>query len=116
MTETAESIKNLLAPVLAGWQFQFGQWRDPGGAVRSAVLRPAGGPSADLVRRPQFNLSLIGADGGDALATAEAAELVARTVRDSNGGLVYLSAGEPVHINTGDGRPVFQIALSAITN
>jgi hypothetical protein len=111
----AESIRALLAPVLPGWPLQFGHWTDPGVGSRSAVLRPAGGAGAELVRRPQFTLSLIGGGPDDRQSAAESADLVVETTRATAGALVYLQAGEPVYIPTADGRPVFEIALSAIT-
>lgn len=116
MSVAAESIKALLAPLLPDWSLQFGHWRDPGQKKRSALLRPVGGPPAELLRRPQFTLSLVGLDDGDALSVSDTADQIVEAIRLSSGDLVYLSAGEPVYIPTADGRPVFEIALSAIAN
>lgn len=111
----ADALRDLLAPVLdADFEWQFGRWQDAGGAQRYAVLRPAGGAGAQLVRRPQFSLSLIGRRGGDTAAISEAAEAVIALCRDEAGALVYVEAGEPVFVPSADGRPIFEIALSVI--
>lgn len=112
-----DAIRSLLEPLLPppAWApMQFGEWRDPGGRVRSAVLRPVGGAPAELVRRPTFTLSLVGLDGGDATEIGEAADAIVERVRVSAGSLVGLTAGEPVFVPTADRRPMFEIALSAI--
>lgn len=112
----ATAIRDLLQLALAGWAVQFGHWTDPGGKVRSAVLKPVGGPAVERVRRPQFTLSLIGLDGGDREAVSAAAEQVIAALQSNSGSLVYVQAGEPTYIPTADGRPVLEIALSAIAN
>lgn len=117
MSAAAEAVRQFLAPLLPGWLVQFGHWNDKTGpkTQRYAVLRPAGGAPADLVRRPQFTLSLIGADGGEALATSDTADTIVEAMRASSGGLVFIQPAEPVYVPTSDGRPVFEIAISAIT-
>lgn len=112
----AEAVKAVIEPMLLGWSIQFGHWKDPGPQQRSAVLKPAGGGEAELVRRPQFTLSLVGTPNGDRLAIAEKADEIVETIRANAGALVYLSAGEPAYMPTADGRPVFEIALGAIAN
>lgn len=117
MSATATALAAFLAPLLPGWRLQFGRWNDMLGAKtdRFCVIRPAGGPASDLVRRPQFTASLIGVDGGDIVATSAAADALITAMRASSGDLVFLDPAEPVFVPTSDGRPVFEIAISAIT-
>lgn len=112
----ADAIRALLQTTLQGWSVQFGHWVDPGGQVRSALIRPVGGPAVERVRRPQFTLSLIGLAGGDRAEVSEAAERVIALLQTTSGALVNVQAGEPTYIPTADGRPVLEIALSAIAN
>lgn len=115
MAAPIDSVRHLLAPMLVGWSMQLGMWRDPGAGVRSAVLRNAGGAGAQLVRRPAFTLMLIGAQN-DTEAVGEKASEIVEAIRSNSGGLVYLEAGEPRFTPTADARPVYEIALSAISN
>ena len=111
-----DSLRAFLAPLLPGWTVQFGRWNDTGVKTdRFAVIRPAGGPPAELVRRPQFTLALIGTTGEPVSAVSDAAETVIEAMRADAGGLVFLQPAEPVYMPTSDGRPVFEIAVSAIT-
>lgn len=112
----ADAIRDFLAPLLPGWRFQFGRWVDGGPASRYAVLKPTGGLPAALVREPQFHLLLIGAGDDAATVPADAAEVVIEAMRASSGALVYLQASEPAFWATHDGRPVSELAVSAITN
>lgn len=114
----AESIRDFLAPLLPGFALQFGRWTDDPVALdrRYAVLRPAGGAPAELVRRPQFTLSLIGPKGSDSAALGSWAEAVIEAMRSSSGDLVFLQPSEPSYFPTSDGRPVLEFAISAITN
>lgn len=118
MTPQAEALRDFLEPVLAAdFDFQFGRWEDTSPATRYAVLRPAGGVGAQLVRRPQFTLAMIGTRGGDVAEIGATANAVVERCRtDSGVSLVYVEAGEPVFTPTADGRPVFEIALSVIDN
>lgn len=112
----AESIKSLIEPELTGWVFSFGRLAGaPDPLKRYAVLRPAGGGSADLVRRPLFTLDLLGLPNGDQLQTAAVAEACVRRMRASAGGLVYVAPGEPSFTTSAEGRPVFTVAIAAIT-
>ena len=117
MITAAEALRQFLAPLLPGWLLQFGQWNDMLGAktTRFAVLRPVGGSPAEVLRRPQFSLALIGEDGGDAVAVSEAADSIVEAMRASSGALVFIQPAEPVFLPTSDRRPVFEIAISAIT-
>lgn len=111
----ADALRNFIAPLLLGWRLQFGRWTDGTKTDRYAVLRPAGGLPAELVRRPQFTLSLIGADGDETGVPSAAAETIIEAMRASSGELVFMEPAEPVFVPTNDGRPVFEIAISAIT-
>lgn len=116
MSPAAQAIVNFLQPLLgSGWAFQFGQWREGEAKTRYAVLKPAGGPGAELLRRPQFTLSLIGLEAGDWSFVSKAAEALIEAMRASSGGLVYLEPGEPVPVPTANRRPVLELAISAIT-
>ncbi|HRI16899.1 MAG TPA: hypothetical protein PL196_00095 [Burkholderiaceae bacterium] len=112
----ADAIRDLLEPVLgADYAWQFGRWQDSQApAARFAVLRPVGGVGAALVRQPQFILQIIGRRN-EIDEVADAADAVVETCRNEAGALVYVEAGEPQFIPTADGRPIFEIALSAIT-
>lgn len=114
----ADALRNFLLPLLPSpaWRIQFGRWTDGSTAARYAVIRPVGGLPAALVREPQFTLSLIGAAGEAAEVPQEAAESIIEAMRQGSGELVSLQPGEPVFTATSDGRPVFEIAISAITN
>jgi hypothetical protein len=112
----ADAIRLFIVPLLPGWRVQFGRWQDGSKADRYAVIKPAGGLPAELVRRPQFTLSLIGADGDDAAVPGNAAEAVIEAMRVSSGTLVFMEPAEPVFVPTADGRAVFEIAISAITS
>lgn len=116
MSAAADALRLFLAPLLPGWRLQYGRWVDGDAKTdRFAVIRPAGGAPAQLVRRPQFTVSLIGAASDTTGIVSSAADAIVEAVRASSGGLVYLQASEPVFMATGDGRPVFDIAVSAIT-
>lgn len=116
----ADALRQFLLPLLPGWRFQFGRWMDGGRADRYAVLRQAGGLPAELVRRPAFTLLLVGAatlnPAGEQLVVSEIADSLVEAMRVSAGDLVYLEPGEPVFMATDDGRPIFEIAITAITN
>lgn len=119
MSATApdELLRNFLAPLLAGWELQLGEWRELEGTPRRyAVIKPAGGLADSVLRRPLFTLSLIGLDGGDLNETKAAAYRVTQAARESSGDLVYVQASEPTYMPTANRRPVFDLAVSAITS
>ncbi len=110
------SIRDFITPILgAGWVVQFGAWDDSDRSKSVAMIRPVGGARAELVRRPQFTLTLIGADGQSSADVETKANQIIEAMRASSGGLVLLQPGEPVFMPTADRRAVFEIAVSAIT-
>ena len=115
MSIAADAIRNLITPILPGWRVQFGRWIDGAPTDRFAVIRPAGGVPASLVRRPQFTLVLIGAVGDSSAIPDGKANQVIEAMRASSGSIVTMSPGEPVFFSTDDGRPVFELAISTIT-
>lgn len=116
MSAAADALRLFVSPRMPGWRVQYGRWVDDDNRTsRFAVIKPAGGLPAQLVRRPQFIVSLIGAEGDDITLVSGAADALVEAMRSSSGSLVYLQASEPVFMATGDGRPVFDIAVSAIT-
>jgi|GEM_PF-2301011 len=117
MSSAADAITDFVAPILGdGWRMQFGQWIDDGTDKRYAVLKPAGGLPAGLVRQPQFTLSLISAENEERQVPYDAANRIVEAMRTSSGALVYMESGEPVPMPTNDGRAVFELAISTITN
>lgn len=110
------SIRDFITPILgSGWVVQFGAWDDADRSKSVAVVRPVGGGRAELVRRPQFTLTLIGADGQSSADVEAKSNQIIEAMRASSGGLVLLQPGEPVFMPTADRRAVFEIAVSAIT-
>jgi len=116
----SDSIREFIAPLLPGWRIQFGRWMGDNTSARYAVLRPVGGLPAELVRQPSFSLALVGAQSsnpaGEQLQVQEAADMLIEAMRSDAGDLVFLQPGEPVFMATDDGRPIFEIAITAITN
>lgn len=113
----ADALKDFITPLLTGWRIQLGRWTDSTNPTdRFAVIKPVGGGLAELVRRPQFTLLLIGAKADAATVPSMKAESIIEAMRVSSGALVSLQPGEPVYLATDDGRPIFEIAISAITN
>lgn len=110
-----DEVSAFIAPLLPGWRVQIGRWNDGTKTDRYAVLRPVGGLPAELVRRPQFSLMLVGAEGEDIAIATAAADTVIEAMRISSGTLVFMQPAEPVFWPTSDDRPVFEIAISAIT-
>lgn len=111
----SDALRAFIFPLIPGWRIQLGRWIDGATTDRFAVIRPAGGAPAELVRRPQFSLMLIGALDDPAQTAQTAADAIVEAMRADSGTLVFLQPGEPVFWATDDGRPVFEIAVSAIT-
>lgn len=117
MSTAADAIRAFILPLLPDWRIQFGRWTDGADPTHQfCVIKPAGGLPVSLVRRPSFTLSLIGAKGANVSIAADAAETIIEAMRSSSGALVFMEPAEPVFVPTSDGRPVFEIAVSAITN
>ena len=116
MSLAADAIRDFVTTALPGWRVQFGRWVDGNKSDRFAVIRPVGGGPAELVRRPQFTVALIGAENEPASTASSAADSLIEAMRISSGSIVSMQPGEPVFMPTSDGRPIFEIAVSAITN
>lgn len=112
----ADALKDFVADLLPAWRVQFGAWVDGAPEHTFAVIKPAGGARAELVRRPQFTLSLIGAKNAPTTDVQAAADLMIEAMRADSGALISLQPGEPAFMSTSDGRPVFEIAILAISN
>lgn len=112
----SDAIHALIAPSLIGWRVQFGRWVDGAVTDRFAVIRPTGGPKPSIVRSPQFTLLLIGAKAEGAQAAQAKAEELRQRLNAERGGLVLIEAGEPAFFSTDEGRAVFELAVSTITN
>lgn len=114
----ADAIRTVLAATFPAWRVQFGRWTDSADRTdRFAVIRPAGGPPAALVREPQFTVTLIGADGDTAPAiglNAEAAVAALMAWRPTGAEVFNLQPAEPAFMATSDGRPQFEFAVSAL--
>lgn len=116
MSTAADALRQFLQETLSDdWRVQFGRWTDGSKTDNYAVIKPAGGLPAELVRRPHFTLSLIGAENATASIASDAADAVIEAMRASSGTLVFMQPGEPVYFATSDGRPVFEIAITTIT-
>lgn len=119
-TPIFDALRDRLAPLLPlDYEWQFAEWRDTSSqakAKRFAVIKPAGGGLAGIVRTPQMTLSLIGRDASDRRQVSEDAEAVVKALqhagRDARG-FVFMAA-EPTFIPTADSRPVFELAISSI--
>lgn len=115
-TAAGDALRQFITPLLgAGWRLQFGRWVDGTKSDRYAVIKPAGGLPAALVREPQFTVTLIGAENEDAAVPGAMADAIVEAMRSSSGSLVFLQAAEPAYFPTADGRHVFEFAVSAIT-
>lgn len=113
----ADQLKALLQPLLGGWSVQYGAWRDDDAKrTRCAVIRPAGGGTAELIREPQFTLTFVGAKNDSAQIVADAVETVIEALRPMPGTATLFLPAEPVFVPTEDGRPMFDVAVSAIAD
>jgi len=112
----ADAIRTFIEGQLSGWRIQFGVWQDGSKTDRYAVIKPTGGLPASLVRRPAFSLFFIGAAGEDASVAYEAANTVIEAMRQSSGDLVFMEPSEPAFNQTNDGRSVYEVAVTTITN
>jgi hypothetical protein len=110
----------LLATFPTGWAIQFGRWRDDPSdqSRRYIVVRPVGGAGAEVVRRPLFNVAIItGATDASTIADTAAGSIIeALRVWPGSETVMQLQASEPVFMATDDGRTVFELAVSTITD
>lgn len=114
-----DTLRSLLMDLLppSVWRHHFGQWLDSEvKTYRFVVVRPAGGVSAELLRRPAFTVLVISGDNEPYSVALDAAELIVTTLRAATGELPYFEAGEPAFMATDDKRTAFQIAISTITD
>jgi hypothetical protein len=117
MSAAADAIRALVAGLFpTGWRIQFGRWMDADKSHRYVVIRPAGGATAEVLRRPQFTVAVIGGAGDASTVAGAAADQIVTAMRAGSGDLVHMDAGEPVFMATDDGRTVFEIAVSTITD
>lgn len=116
MTPFIDAVRAFVTPLLTGWVVQSGRWMDAAKTARYAVLKPAGGMPAELVREPSMSLLLVGRENDEVSVPGYKADEIIEAMRASSGSLVFLQPAEPVFWATNDGRPVFEIAISAITN
>jgi len=112
----ADALREYITPLLPGWRIQFGRWTDGPKTDRFAVIRPVGGGMASLVRRPKFTLLLIGPENELASVPSIAANTIIEAMRSDNGQLVVMRADEPVYRTTDDGRHMFEVPITTITN
>ena len=75
-TFAGDALRQFITDVLGShggaWRVQFGAWRDGTKTDRYAVIKPVGGLPAELVREPQFTLTIVGAENEDAAVAAAA--------------------------------------------
>ena len=112
----ADALRNFIEPLLSDCRIQFGVWQDGSKTDRYAVIKPTGGLPASLVRRPAFSLYFIGAANEEASVAYEAANTVIVAMQQSSGELVSMQASEPAFHPTNDGRSVYEVAVTTITN
>jgi hypothetical protein len=120
MMAAADTLRAFIGTQLPGWVAQFGRWVDDpvDRTKRFAVVRPVGGLPAELVRRPQLTVVLVGneTDRPETTgATAGAFVAALEALRPANPAALYLQPAEPVYLAASDKRPIFEIAVSAIT-
>lgn len=112
----ADALRSFIAASLPGFRVQFGAWMDGTRTDRYAVIKPVGGLPASLVREPLFTLSLIGAENESAETIGGYADVLIEAMRLNSGTIVFMQPAEPVFMPSDDGRAIFELAISAITN
>ena len=113
-----DAIKTFIQsiPQCAGAEIQAMRWSDDRTTnKRYIVIKPVGGARAELVRRPQYTLFVIGEKGAGFVSPQDMANAIVQASRDYSGAIVDVQCGEPVYMPTEDDRAVFEIAVSAIT-
>ncbi len=117
MSVIAERIADAIRPVLPGVVLSFGRVAGaPDALKRYGVIRPAGGGSGDLLRRPLFTFDLMGLKDGDATQTAALTEAAIQRMREPVAGVVFLAPSEPSFTTTAEGRPLSSVAIAAIVS
>ena len=103
--------------LLPGYRIQFGVWKSGANALdKYAVIRPIGGVSAELVRRPVINLTLIGAINQ---ASNEVYDLLNDVIDKSKvdfclDGIPFIEVGEVTILQTEDARPIASCDITFI--
>lgn len=120
MMAAADTLRLFIGTQLPGWVAQFGRWVDDpvDRTKRYAVVRPVGGLPAELVRRPQFSVALVGNETDNPAAIGATASDFVRdleALQPADPAAMYLQPAEPVFLAANDKRPIFEIAVSAIT-
>ncbi len=116
MNSIIDRIDAAIRPLLPGVVLSMGRIHGaPEKTKRYAVLRQSGGSSGDLVRRPLFTLDVMGLPSGDFTQTAELVEKCIQRMREPVDGVVFLAPGEPSSTTSAEGRPLFSVAIAAIT-
>lgn len=121
MSAAADALIDVLrATFPTGWRIQFGRWQDDrdNPQQRYIVARPVGGAAAEVVRRPLFNLAIILAPAEASTVADTAAGAIIEALRAWPGSetVMMIEASEPVFMATDDGRTVFEISVSTITD
>lgn len=103
--------------LLPSYRIQFGAWKAGSNALdKYAVIRPLGGVSAELVRRPVINLTLIGAINQ---ASNEVYDLLNDVIDKSKidfctDSLPFIEVGEVTILQTEDARPIASCDITFI--
>lgn len=103
--------------LLPGYRIQFGVWKEGDNPLdKYAVIRPLGGVSAELVRRPVINLSLIGAINQ---TSNEVYDLLNDLIEKSKidfftDGVPFIEVGELTIMQTKEARPIASCDITFI--
>lgn len=103
--------------LLPSYRIQFGVWKAGSNALdKYAVIRPIGGASAELVRRPVVNLTLIGSINQ---ASNEVYDLLNDVIDKSKidfctDSLPFIEVGEVTILQTEDARPIASCDITFI--
>lgn len=116
----AQDIRDILAPLLpAGWRVAFELMpAQPDATAGYVVVKSAGGPSGERVRRPGFALMICGPSGASQLDVAAVADTLRGGLIGSAGAgdVVQLDCTEPRFMLTSDARRVYQMAVEVLAN
>jgi len=101
----------------AGYRIQFGVWKAGSNAQdKYVVIKNTGGVSAELVRRPQLSVTVIGSVGQNMAEIYDLLDSVVEKmkVEFSTCGVPYMNPAEPMTYQTSDGRPVAELDIAFI--